>query len=354
MNSTRRVYFPLASNAHSLLTGAPLDSVRRRMKLASLLNDEVLIEGGSMQIQAGATGATAWRNLIAAEEPAWQTPTERGRLQGSEFTISMGPTGTTPDSAEMREVMRSRSAIGWAPTFEPFRSELSNSAAWVRFGGFDALDAEEKQGAKVWRTRDGSNAAIERRLPDAIVRSRVLSSVEDDLMLSMTRGVQLSIDPLHAAVLSSRLIDPRLTVRGFALPLLLPNAGNLGWADISKLRAHRGLKDLRAVLDEIEAEVLSEVSSAGEVPDAVGRKYRMLLEKLAAEIPSVSRTVGVGVAEIAVGGAIGYATAGLSWVGAVAGAAPGVATTAADAVSHHRTRRSRRWISALQTISRPV
>lgn len=347
----RRVYFPLASNAHSLLTGAPLDGVRRRLKMASLLHDEVFLEWGTMQIQAGATGATAWRNPTSAEETSWQTPLDRSRLQSSEFSISMGPTGSAPDASEMREVMRSRSAIAWSPTLEPFRTELPATADWIRFGAFDPLTAEEKSLTRAWRTRDDANSTIERKLPDALVRNRVLGSVEDDLTLAMVRGVHLSIDRLHASVLSSRLVDPRLTVSGFALPLLLPHAGAMSWADITELRKHRGLKTLRSVLSELEQEVLGEVSRAGEVADSVTRKYRERLETIASDTPSVAKTIGVGVAEIAVGGAIGYATAGLSWIGAIAGAAPGGAKTAIDAVSQHRRKRRLGWVSAMQAMA---
>ena len=59
---TGSVFFPLASNAHALVTGAPLASIRARLKASSLLYSHVLIESGRMSIQAGPNGAQAWRH----------------------------------------------------------------------------------------------------------------------------------------------------------------------------------------------------------------------------------------------------------------------------------------------------
>ena len=52
------VFFPLASNAHALVAGGAVASVRARMKVSSLLYDRVLLEAGAMRIQAGPHGAS--------------------------------------------------------------------------------------------------------------------------------------------------------------------------------------------------------------------------------------------------------------------------------------------------------
>lgn len=353
MDRAHAVYFPLASNAHSLLTGAALEGVRRRLKLSSLLYDQVFLESGSMQIQAGPTGAMVWRGSGRDPDATWQTPGHRSNLQGAEFSLSLGPSGAPPGSEEMHVALRSESAIAWAPTFEPFRLELPKSADWIQFGQFQTLSPDEKRIVETWRRHDDNNAEIARRLPDGLVRGRVVSSVEDDLAVAVAHGVSMSLDRLHATVLTSRLADPRLTVRGFALPILVPGAGQLDWSTIAGLRKHRALQSLRAVLDEMEQEVLSEADRVGEVVTSVHRKYQTKLEALALDMPTVSRTIGVGLAEIALGGVIGFCTLGISWLGIAAGAAPGAALTAAEAVALFRGRRSRRWVSAMQSLGTP-
>jgi hypothetical protein len=44
---------PLRSNAHTLLAGAPVAAMRRRLKWASILFDRVYLEAGILHAQAG-------------------------------------------------------------------------------------------------------------------------------------------------------------------------------------------------------------------------------------------------------------------------------------------------------------
>src|SRR6266508_4574153 len=52
------IFFPLRSNAKSLVAGAPAQSVVARLKLASLLYDRVLVEDGEYRIQGGPGGSS--------------------------------------------------------------------------------------------------------------------------------------------------------------------------------------------------------------------------------------------------------------------------------------------------------
>jgi hypothetical protein len=44
--TSQTLVFPLRSNAHSLVRGAPVASVRRKLKTASLLYENVILESG--------------------------------------------------------------------------------------------------------------------------------------------------------------------------------------------------------------------------------------------------------------------------------------------------------------------
>lgn len=352
MTVARSVYFPLASNAHSLLAGRPLESVRRRLKMASLLHEELFLESGSLQIQAGEKGAVVFGNPSSGDSSEWQTPAQRGALQSSEFLLTLRPTSTSVN-LDQPVTLRSSSAIAWSPTFEPFRREFTSDTSWIQIGRFTPATDEERSQGRSWRRRDDSNPAIARRLPDSLVRDQVLSNIEKDLLVAAARGVNISIDPLHSAVLSSRLIDPRLEAKGFALPFIAPRAGGMSWKDIAQVRAHKSIALLRAVLSDIERESLDQINALGELPDSVARAYRARIERYALDTPSIGSAVGYGVAEMAVGRAIGFATAGIGWAGILIGAIPGAAVTAADAIAATRARRKRDWISALQAIARP-
>jgi len=43
---------PLRSNANTLLAGGPVESVRRRLKTASISFDQILLEAGVYRLQA--------------------------------------------------------------------------------------------------------------------------------------------------------------------------------------------------------------------------------------------------------------------------------------------------------------
>ena len=161
------VYFPLKSNAHALLAGRPIEAVRKRLKFASLLHDDVYLESGLLQIQAGAKGAIEFGTGSSDVDAEWQTPSERGALQGGEFVFSIRKEGEE-STASSAATLRSSAAISWNPTFEPFRRELPSSADWIHFGRFNDAAVEVKRSALKWQTRDESNPTIERELPDSL------------------------------------------------------------------------------------------------------------------------------------------------------------------------------------------
>lgn len=52
------VYFPLRSNAASMLAGRPVADIRRRIKRAALLHDDVILESGTYDLHAGPQGSS--------------------------------------------------------------------------------------------------------------------------------------------------------------------------------------------------------------------------------------------------------------------------------------------------------
>lgn len=60
------LYVPLRSNAKTLVTGKPIAAVRRRLKYASVFNDQVFLESGVSRMQAGEGGSSSF--VIPADE----------------------------------------------------------------------------------------------------------------------------------------------------------------------------------------------------------------------------------------------------------------------------------------------
>jgi hypothetical protein len=126
---------PLRSNASTLLSGAPVAATRRRLKFASLFYDEVLLEAGVLNMQAGPHGAF---NIVepATEQPParWQTPRERHLAEQHSFALAIGQETVPGVPAEaMRSFMQSETTICWVATLEPFADELPPDAGWVDF-----------------------------------------------------------------------------------------------------------------------------------------------------------------------------------------------------------------------------
>jgi hypothetical protein len=71
------LYVPLRSNAMSLVTGAPIAALRRRLKYGRLFHDTLILEAGILRMKAGAgahalrspsRASAAWRCVRAAEQ----------------------------------------------------------------------------------------------------------------------------------------------------------------------------------------------------------------------------------------------------------------------------------------------
>jgi hypothetical protein len=188
-------YFPLASNAHALVAGGPIGSVRSRMKVSSLLYNRVLLESGQMVIQAGPRGSSAFRHGSRADAPAsWQTPTARSRAQAVPFTLSMARETTpgVPAPGPYHPILHSETSICWLPTFEPFLSELPPQCDWIVFGRPGDLPAPFEKLRDRWKRSDDRNAALNRLVPENYVRSRLVEHVSQDLAAGAAGGWDIS------------------------------------------------------------------------------------------------------------------------------------------------------------------
>lgn len=349
-------FFPLASNAHALVTGGPVGNVRARMKVCSLLYDRVLLEAGDMTIQAGAHGSSAFRHRTDTGSPrAWQTPHGRRHGQDVPFSVAMAPETTpgVPAPGPYRQVLHSETSICWLPTLEPFRNELLAQCDWIVLGFPSEMAPEFKKLEDQWKRWDGRNDALIRLVPEHFVRSRILDDVSHDLAIGASGGWDVSVDRFHGQVVGARFAsDGTLQSKGLALPVLVPRVGDLTWEDVAKIRRLKAIQQLRGVLREVESEAFDVARSGGDVEAAMHHAYEKKLAGVSETVHGIRSTAAMGVAELFVGAGAGYATTGLALLGPVAGAG----VTAALMTGWHvrrvvRGRRQRSWIGVMGTIS---
>jgi hypothetical protein len=353
------VFFPLASNAHSLLAGGPVNSVRARMKTASLLYGQVLLEAGSMTIEAGATGASAFRHPAGSgPPPAWQTSRARSRAQRAPFAISMARETTpgVPARGPYHTVLQSETMISWHPTLQPFGDELPVGCDWVVLGYPTDPAPEFLRLQDQWRRIDDRNEALERLVPEHFVRGRLVEHVTKDLTVGISGGWDVSVDRFHGRVIGARFAsDGPFTDRGVALPILVPRVSDLSWEDVARIRRLRAITRLREVLREVEAEAYEVTRSGGDLEAAMHTAYTRKVARASEGVEGIRSVAATAAMELLVGSGSGYAVTGLALLGPLVGAGAAAAVMTGWHVRRIvRDRRQRAWIGVMDTINEAV
>jgi hypothetical protein len=232
------LYVPLRSNAKALVTGAPVAALRRRLKYASVFQDQLLLESGVLRMEAGEGGSSIFAVPVMADRPArWQTPRQRQLAQQSSFQISMGREITPGVPAEvMHPVLSSDSAISWTATLQPFAAELPAGTDWIHFGKFTGPGQRTERVAQDWTWADERNPYLEQVVPGRFVRSAVIKNANADLALAAAAGCTVTMDGLHSQVVAQRFgKEAGWKLRGYAIAFLFPQIGDWTWQQIGDL-----------------------------------------------------------------------------------------------------------------------
>ena len=321
---------PLRSNAKTLLTGAPIEAVRRRLKFASLFYDRVLLESGVFRLHAGADGFSAvYEPAKDQEPPRWQTPGRRHAAEGATFAVGIGRgpvNGSSPGT--IQSVISSRTSISWEATLDPFAAELPPGTDWIDFTRTRDPVGDVEQLARDWAWEDEHNAALERAIPERFVRNSVIQNADRDLVISVAGRMAASIDPLHAQVAAQRFRDDEnWKLHGFAVPILFPQIGDQPWDVVADLRRDRNMTRFRSILREVEEEATAE-AVGGDIEAAAQHAYRQHLSGYPEALETVGAIAHRTLTGFVIGGITGFAVSGIIGpLGPIAGAALGAATS---------------------------
>ncbi|MFL6118202.1 hypothetical protein [Actinophytocola sp.] len=322
--------------------------MRRRLKLASLIFDEVLLEAGMLRVSAGPGGASRFTSYSEnLDSVRWQTPKERSVAMQSRFSVSIGDEDIPGvPAAQLREFINSESSISWDATLLPFAREFPTECGWVHFVR-PAPPSDAKQLADEWSRVDKKNSSLKNAIPVDFVRSTVIGSANNDLALAALSGISMTADSLHQQVVAQRFRDGSgWQSRGFAMPILLPNIRDLPWESIVEIRKNRYMARFRAVMREIEGEV-SETYKGGDVEDFVHRVFERKQAVLLGEVEGLGAGIRKAVYGLLFGGLSGVATMGIAGIGGlIAGTVAGTAIQSVfDVTGNVRQRRARGWLS---------
>ena len=283
------------------------------------------------------------------DPPRWQTPTERHARTGVKFTVAFSK--DPPPDAILHTLVSSEASIAWAATLHPFADELPARSDWVEFVKSVNPSGEVGELAQRWTAEDNRNGALRRAVPVPFVRTEVIKSANRDLALAAA-GFAVTVDPLHLQVAAQRFNDDQnWKFRGFTVPILFPQVGDLPWEAIADLRRDKNMARFRAELRKVEQEATAEAAD-GDIEAAAQHAYRRRLAGYPESLPSVGAIAHRTLTGFVIGGISGFAVSGITGpLGIVAGAGLGAApTTVIDIREVIRGRRSRGWVALEQRI----
>lgn len=343
---------PLRSNAHGLLAGSPVASVRSRLKAASLYLDSVVLETGVLRVSAGSGGY--WSVVEHGDRTAaFQTSRERGQAQANGFVVSIGPERLPGVPAQTLDpFLQSDAAISWAATLQPFLKELPSDCDWVKTCITKDPDGSHGHRVNSWSKADLSNPALTSALPVDFVRDLVVKHSNRDLMIAVVSGHALTQDSLHSRVVAQRFAtEASMRYAGFAIPILFPNVTGMTWEAIQDLRRDKHMARFRHVMREVEAQAL-EQAIGGDVEAAAHRAYQAVLARAAGQLESVATLARRVPISLVLGSATGIATMGIAGpISVAAGAGLGAAADfVSGGVSMVRARSNRGWLAVHQRL----
>jgi hypothetical protein len=347
---------PLRSNASTLLTGRPIAAMRRRLKFASVYHDRLLLEAGILTVQVGPSGGSTWLTMPTEQQTVrWQTPRARHLAEQRRFQLAMGRETTPGVPAEtMSAFIDSETSICWVATLDPFGDELPPGADWVDFvRSPNSLPGEVGRLATRWRWADERNPALERAMPVRFVRDTVIGNANHDLAGAASDGYVVTIDPVHAQVVAQRFRDDDgWRLRGYVVPIVIPQVGDLPWETIANLRRDKHMERFRAVLREVENEAAAE-AAGGDIESAAHHAYERHLADATGKLEGIGGPARRAVFGFVTAGAGALAAVGIPGpggmlTGAAIGIVPGVILDVRQTI---RRRRSYGWVGLYQKIT---
>ena len=325
-----------------MVAGSGARALRRRVKTAALLEDLVYLESGVYHVTAGPGGSIPFftSGVPDGYSRSWPHPRER---HGGELNLAMRP-GNAPASAPFQRVLHGPAVINWRASFVPLMDEVGKDFDWLRLVQVREAPGTEKRSRDLAK-QDETDPYLIAKWSDQFVRSVVARGVATDLLRGTMPNFVVSTDRLHSNLIRARVRRGQATpaLGHYAISVVEPR--ELTWAEVDELRGHRGMREYRAVIRDIEGEAREEATSLHQLDQLILRKYGVALARAASKQPTVRARIGIASVGLIVGEALGAAT-GAPVVGGVAGAVVG------EGVAEGKARLDRpRWL-AVESILR--
>lgn len=240
--------FPLRSNVEYFASPQGYLHLRERIKQASVLYDRLVFEGGEYTASVGKSGSYEFWSPVQdtpgiAREPTMVPP-------GGEHSLVIVPQGGKP-----HVVFSEKAERQFGAEFHTMLADLgADELDWIEI---DTLQLDEKGKLLVRELLSIDERDGELSLPDGSqwLKSRILASLNYDLVLGGLLGTALAIGPVFAPIVEQKSRRDQ-TIRPapglLALEVAVPNFAGLPWEAVLEVRGQPALVDFRNKLASIE------------------------------------------------------------------------------------------------------
>jgi hypothetical protein len=272
----RACFFPLRTNAAYFHERGSLD-LKRRLKEASLLFDEVIVEDGHYLAAVGERSSFEVFQPATDENIADKTvlPT-----RGGKFTVAISRDDTGPMRAIIDEPATRRFVSEYRSITQEIREEsgLTNLPEWFRVEGYEAAPRVKAEIGRIAQ-EDAKRPGFWRRKQGDPLRKLVLQALNYDLGLSTALQLPISSDGYFAPLVLRKPETTPVHSGALVLRVEVPYFAELTWPQILELRDSPGIKDFRSKLREIQEEEIEKAASTDDVRQRVQRRITYDLAK---------------------------------------------------------------------------
>jgi len=303
-----KFFFPLRSNVGYFNSPHGYLSLLNRIKQASLLFDSLVFESGVYTATFWKDGSQDfWFPIEQINDEQLEKMRSGHKPVGGEAFFAIQPASGQPVALLSGEVEQSF----YCEFHSTLRSLQVEDLAWIEVDSFDLTDQGNRAAHHVQQI-------FERDLSDDIpthnsyLKSKIISGLSQDLVLSAAMQAAASIDTLFAPILLQKAHVP--PAPGFAaLQVAIPDLTHLQWADIVKIREQESLKQFREKL--VSLEVIAKSAFIEDRMDEMQYEIALLrafnqelTRELAARQPKVGEFIGNIVLDLVFGSIPGVST----------------------------------------------
>lgn len=267
-----KILFPLRCNAAHFASPETLEDLRRRLKRALLIYDEVVLEDGQFHFVVWEQGNMEFFMAPGAVPDARDHIPFAAPGQRSSFHV------TNPQTGEQVPVLDGLVDAYYHADYLPMARESGLlDEGFLRLTYF-AISEELKKHLQGMGSKDAADPQIRAALPDDIRQlTRMAQGLQIDSALGAYEAAALATDDRIGRLVAVKnrvmaqtalIPDIRDALLGVLCSVALPDPGGMGWQEVAGVRESAAGRDLRRHLAELADELTAELANIQDPRDA--------------------------------------------------------------------------------------